>query len=222
MDKIAHKGGDLLMTWDDILKIVLGVIAGCGGISGVIILAVRFSANIIAKRLEEKYTLKLNKELEEYKSKLDNKNYISKTKFDVEFSIYRELSKVFFDMVKDVSIMIPIGTATYPADKKERDEYEHQLYVNAQKSTVVAQDKLNGETPFIPEPLWIMYDEILILCKLQLHTFERRWNVLVLDSAEGKKTFSHEDYARSNEINEKFKALNNEVRTYLSTLDIIE
>lgn len=71
--------------------------------------------------------------------------------FDVEFSIYRELSKAFFDMVKDATIMIPIGLATYPADKKERDEYEHQLYVNTQKSMVVAQDKLNGEIPFIPE-----------------------------------------------------------------------
>lgn len=210
------------MTWDDILKIVLGVIAGCGGISGVIVLAVKFSANIIAKRLEEKYTLKLNKELEEYKSKLDSKNYISKAKFDVEFSIYRELSKAFFDMVKDITIMIPIGIATYPADKKERDEYEHQLYVNAQKSTVIAQDKLNGEAPFIPESLWVKYNEILSLCKVQIHTFERRWNVLVLDSSEGKKAFAHEDYARSNEINEKFKTLNDEVRDYLSSLDIIE
>ena len=58
---------------NDIVEIVLGVIAGVGGISGIILAGIKLSANTIAKRLEEKYTLKLNKELERYKSNLDNK-----------------------------------------------------------------------------------------------------------------------------------------------------
>lgn len=59
------------MSWNDIWKIVLGVIAGFGGISGTLCLVIKFSAETIAKRLEEKYALKLNKELEKYKSDLD-------------------------------------------------------------------------------------------------------------------------------------------------------
>ena len=86
------------MEWDDIWKIVLGVITSLGGFSVIFIAVIKFSSDIIAKRLEEKYTLKLNKELEKYKSNLDNKIYITKTKFDAEFSIYRDLSKVFFDI----------------------------------------------------------------------------------------------------------------------------
>ena len=82
--------------WDEIWKIIFGVVASVGGIGAVIVAAVKFSVNIIAKRLVEKYTLKMNKELEKYRGGLDNKIYISKTKFDTEFSIYRELSRSFF------------------------------------------------------------------------------------------------------------------------------
>src|SRR5699024_9480977 len=126
--------------WDELWKIVLGVVASVGGVGVVIVAAVKFSANIIAKRLEEKYTLKMNKELEKYRVGLDNKIYISKTKFDTEFSIYKELSRSFFVMVRDITRMIPAGYAEYPADKEEREKYENMLYDNAMKSTVTAQD----------------------------------------------------------------------------------
>jgi len=53
--------------WNELWKIVLGVVASVGGIGVVIVAAVKFSADIIAKRLEEKYTLKMNKELEKYR-----------------------------------------------------------------------------------------------------------------------------------------------------------
>ena len=43
--------------WNELWKIVLGVVASVGGIGVVIVAAVKFSADIIAKRLEEKYTL---------------------------------------------------------------------------------------------------------------------------------------------------------------------
>lgn len=128
--------------WDELWEIVLGVVAGVGGIGVVIVAAVKFSADIIAKRLEDKYTLKMNKELEKYRMGLDNKIYISKTKFDTEFSIYRELSRSFFVMVRDITRMIPAGYAEYPADKEDREKYENMLYDNALKSTVTAQDFL--------------------------------------------------------------------------------
>jgi hypothetical protein len=63
------------MTWKDI---ILAVIASAGGIGGIIFLTIKFSANIIAERLEKKYTLKIDKELEKYKSSLESKIYIRK------------------------------------------------------------------------------------------------------------------------------------------------
>lgn len=207
------------MTWKDI---VLTAIASAGGIGGIIVLVVKFSANIIADRLEKKYTLKIDKELEKYKSSLESKIYISKTKFDTEFGIYRELSKAFFDMVKNITTMIPDGFATYPADKEQRKEYEHNLYVEAQKSTVLAQDALNANAPFIPESFFKQYDEILGLCKRQITAFQRRWNVLYFASQDEKESFSMEDYKCSKLIREQFEKLNSAIREYISKLDVTE
>lgn len=210
------------MNLEDVWKIVLGILASVGGIGAIILAIVKFSSNIIAKRLEEKYRLSLNKELEEYKSKLSNKTYISKTKFDTEFSIFRELSKAFFEMVKDIGAMIPAGYATYPADKEERKEYENRLYKQAVKTLILAQDVLNYNIPFIQNDLYEKYNEILGLCKVQIGVFEDRWNVLYLASQEEKECFSREDYNRTREINTKFKELNENIRKYIATLDVID
>ena len=37
----------VFMNWDELFKIVFGVVAGVGGISGVIVAGIKFSANII-------------------------------------------------------------------------------------------------------------------------------------------------------------------------------
>ena len=207
--------------WDEFWKIVLGVVASVGGIGAVIVAAVKFSADIIAKRLEEKYTLKMNKELEKYRVGLDNKIYISKTKFDTEFSIYRELSRSFFVMVRDITHMIPAGYAEYPADKEEREKYENMLYDNALKSTVTVQDFLYCNIPFIPAEFEKAYLEVLGLCREQLGVFELRWNVGYLATDAEKRKFSREDYQRSRDIKVKYDALNKAVREYLSKLDVI-
>lgn len=210
------------MTWENVWKIVLGILASVGGIGAIILAIVKFSSNIIAKRLEERYKQGLKKELEEYKSMLSNKTYISQAKFDVEFSVFRELSKVFFEMVKDISAMIPSGYATYPADKEEKKEYENKLYKQSIKTLIIAQDVLNYNIPFIPNDLYESYNEILDLCNVQIDVFERRWNALSFASQEEKETFSHEDYNRTREINTKFKELNENIRKYLATLDVLD
>lgn len=207
--------------WDEFWEIVLGVVASVGGIGAVIVAAVKFSADIIAKRLEEKYTLKMNKELEKYRVGLDNKIYISKTKFDTEFSIYRELSRSFFVMVRDITHMIPAGYAEYPADKDDREKYENMLYDDARKSTVIAQDFLYSNIPFIPEEFEKAYMEVLDLCRQQLGVFELRWNVGYMATDEEKRRFSREDYQRSREIRKKYDDLVKNVREYLSKLDVI-
>lgn len=208
--------------WEEIWKIVLGVVASIGGIGFVIVAAVKFSADVIAKRLEEKYTLKMNKELEKYRGGLDNKIYISKTKFDTEFSIYRELSKSFFLMMKDVTRMIPAGYAEYPANAEDREKYENMLYDNALSSTVAAQDFLYSNIPFIPEEFEKAYQEVLGLCREQLGVFELRWNVGYLATDAEKRKFSREDYQRSRDIKEKYDVLTKSVRAYLSKLDVID
>lgn len=112
---------------DKIWKIVLAVIAGLGGIGVVFGAVVFFTSNFIAERLQKKYDLKLNEEFEKYKANIDNKIYISKTKFDAEFNIYRSLSKAFFDMEKKFTILIPVGVVYLPLTKKHRESLTKKI-----------------------------------------------------------------------------------------------
>lgn len=210
------------MTWDDILKILAAVLSSVGGLSAVIIFVVKCSSGIIAKRLEERYSLQLSKELEAYKSKVESKTYISKTKFDAEFSLYRELSKTFFDAVKAISIMIPYGVAKYAADPDTRKKQQKEQYDRALQATVCAQDTLKSNIPFITEDIYDLYSDILVDCQTQLDVFEERWNVAVLGHEFGESTLELADYQRTKIIVDKFNSLNKKVREYISNLDVLE
>ena len=210
------------MNRDTVLKIVLSIVGSVGGGGAIIAFVVKISANLIADKLKKKYELETTKKLEEYKSKLENKNYISKTRFDTEFSIYRTLSVAFFDMVKNISVMIPDGYTQVPADPKVKKKYDKKVYNLALTAVVKAQDTLNGNAPFISEDMYNEYSAILKLCNIQLDVFSTRWNVLYLASQEEKEKLDFEDYERTRTINESMKELNNKVRKYISTLDVIE
>lgn len=97
---------------DKAIEIALAIVASVGGFGVVFSAVVYFTSNFIAERLQKKYELKLNERFEKYKAGIENKTYISKTKFDAEFALYRSLSKAFFDMIKNISVMIPQGYTT--------------------------------------------------------------------------------------------------------------
>ena len=106
------------MSLNDILKIALTIIGCFGGVGAIVSATVKFTSEKISERLEKKYELRLNKELEEFKNKLENKSYVSKTRFDTEFSIYRQLSESTVIMVKEVSQLFPRFT------RDTRDDYD--------------------------------------------------------------------------------------------------
>lgn len=209
------------MEWHDIWKIVLSITTSVGGVGVIIVAVIKFSSNIIANRLEEKYTHKLNRELEKYKATLENKNYISKAKFDKEFEMYQLLSKAFFHMVQAITLMIPSGLAYHPVDKDKKKEYEDSLYKDAHQKLVEAQDLLYSDAPFVSESMFERLEEILGLCQKQLIVFERRWNVYILATQEEKEEFKQEDYERSETIKAKFLLLIKDLRKYLSSLEVI-
>lgn len=126
------------MSLNDILKIALTIIGCFGGVGAIVSATVKFTSEKIAERLEKKYELRLNKELEEFKNKLENKSYVSKTRFDTEFSIYRQLSESTVIMVKEVSQLFPRFT------RDTRDDYDtyKKKFDSAIDKTVIAQDSL--------------------------------------------------------------------------------
>ena len=52
--------------------------------------------------------------------------------------------------------------------------------------------------------------------------FANRWNIASLCTQEEKETISRDARKRTKDINDRFKNLNNEIREYLNSLDVIE
>ena len=70
------------MTFEQIGSIVIACIISAGGIGGIIIAVIKFTSEIIAKRLEQKYEMRINETLESHKAKLENRTHISRALFD--------------------------------------------------------------------------------------------------------------------------------------------
>ena len=208
--------------WDSLLKLMGSVVLSLGGGAAVALLIFHFMADRLAERLKGKYQLELDKKFEGYKADLDNKKYVTKTKFDAEFELYRNLSKSFFNLVKCVSVLIPNGLVSIPADEEKRRELDKKHYEDTYVALIEAQDQLNSNAAFLPEKFYNAYEEIRQLCNMQLLDFEERWNVGSIIPQSEKESLPHEAYKRTSEINAKFKQLNSELREYLGELDVIE
>lgn len=208
------------MSWADIWKIILAALASFGGVAGLIVLAIKFASNIIAERLSQKYELRLQKELEAFKSILTKKEYVSKARFDVEFKIYRELSQVFSEAIEGVHGIIPSGEAYYPTNEGERNDYEQQLFVGFAKASYQAQKSLFSNAPFISKEIYDKFEEIMCLIRIQSEVYNEAHFATTVSNAEGKIT--DEDGCRTALIDEKFELLTDEIRTYLSGLEILE
>lgn len=163
--------------WDELWKIVVAVLASVGGIGVLITAAVAFSSNLIAERLSKKYELQLSKELEKHKTVLDNKNYMSKTRFDKEFCIYQELSDKRLELVFATSGLTKlIGTSEEEIEmisndlKKSgsKEEYSFkQLFDKAIVNYNISNSSNRKYAPFIEEDMYLEVDKLNRLCYRQ-------------------------------------------------------
>ena len=210
------------MSWEQIGQIALAAIVSAGGIGGIIIGVIKFSANIIAERMTKRFEASIEKELEKYKSDLNKKEYVSKTRFDAEFSIYRELSKSFFNMARSINALIPAGYSERPADEETYKKYQEECFHTAQEAHNNAQETLVQNAPFITEENYNAFLELISLTRMQLMAYTKRFNVLYFAPQEEKESYSIEDYKRAAEIQTKFDALTKKIRDYLASIDVAE
>ena len=161
------------MNWSDIWKIVGTTLISIGGISGIIFAVIKFSADKIADKLSKKYEFSLNEKLEMYKSHLDKKNYISKARFDLEFSIYGELAEALLISVEECFWLFPTCLDHIPQEEDKAEEIYKKRYETAVNSTVKLQRILGSKSPFISEKLYNDFMEIkqLLTTQVNMYTF---------------------------------------------------
>lgn len=174
--------------------------------------------NSIFLYFQNKRQHKLDKQFEKYKARIDKKTYMSRTKFDAEFSMYRELSQIFAQLVKEIYQLFPTFT------KDSRTDYDtyKERYDKCVDVIVLAQDKLNSCAPFISNTIYDDYKNIEDLCKIQLSDFQDFR--LRPDAEEFRKDCKdeyHKTYKRTREIQEAYETGSNNLRAYINSIDVI-
>lgn len=222
---------NVIVTFQSVWDVVLAFLASIGGASVIIIAVVKFTSERMADRLQAKYQLKLDKEMETYKADLEKileqtrtqlgtKQHISVKRFDAEFEIYQKLSFYFSTAVKDCAIMIPRGFHHSPANRDDQLKQDEEHSKTANLSVVDAQNYLLSVIPFIPDDFYKEYREILNLLSMQLEAYLQRYDVDRRPQEE-KECFGTEAYIRTGEIENKYEELNRKVREYLNSLDVV-
>ena len=192
-----------------IIQIAIAIVITSGGISGIILAIIKFSSNIIADKLSKKYELKLNKELEKYKTHLDSKIYITKVRFDKEFELYQQLSRNFFLMIEKIYSLYPLIGSRY-ADESLQTASNKIIFKEAKDATIEAQKSINSYAAFITKDFYDKYNKILQECR----------GLLGLYNPETQpKT---ESFVVMENTIKMFEELNGNLREYLSKLEVIE
>lgn len=183
------------------------------------------------KHVEHKYDQKLeelkvelDKQRENYRTLLDKRNHVSKTRFDTEFTLCREIMVACHKMINDCYFLFPTF-ASVPADEEARKEYEKEVYDNAYKSYAAFISLLIGNAPFISETI---YDKLYGLgkkCRENLDEFSHKWNLSYSwnrsgDAEEGKS--KSEAYKRTRQFQAEFDEIVKDLRGYFANLDVIE
>jgi len=205
--------------------VVISSIISAGGIGGIVIAVIKFSASIIANRLSKKYENDLERALERYKTELVKKEYVSRTRFDAEFSIYKELSE------KNISMVFALNDATKIVQgERLSDEEIHAKLSQIQKIIDVAKLTNTRYAPFINKEIFQAFCSLQekskdILTLLQMWNMNRRGEHYVIVNGSEKYHEQFEaQYAvidKQKELVEYSEELLNKLRDYLSNLDVI-
>lgn len=172
------------MSWNEIGKIVLELIAGIGGVGVIFIAVIKFSLNIIAERLASKYELKLNKEMEQYKADLDSGKHISRALFDKEFEIYQSFANIFGKLYNELQYYHdakkPSDDMAFNKDISElMEDYgeiggnniimeELENYIS--NDIMQFREQLAKTGAFVPHDNWILYMDLCNICHKYMKT----------------------------------------------------
>ena len=206
----------------EIIKTASAIIVSTGIVGVIIMGIIKFSADKIAEKLSKKYEYKLIEKLEAYKSELEKKNYISKARFDLEFSIYGEISEKLLIAAEACFWLFPAQIESIYEDKIQNEIY-NKRYQDAQTAIYELQRILGMKSPFISEDLYEIFFDYKKMLSNQKTAFEYFGPFGILknsnDPVHNKEMT--EAYSRSAQILEKHKEIVKKMRVYFNSLEIL-
>jgi len=213
------------MSWGDVAKIVLSVVASLGGIGAVITAILKFSSDIIAERLSQKYELQLNKELEGYKNKLETKTYISRALFEKEFEIYQDLVNKFYDAFPNMEVVHGISESgkriIYKDEICEDNPDLMQLGELFEGHKAVSEYQIEGQISEIQRNLLVYRKALYISGAFIPHDIQKLFRNIYDISFMYLKGVG-EEKASFNDVLISIGEMQEKLREYLNSLTIID
>ena len=202
-------------VWETVLAIFISI----GGAGAVIVALGKWLANLTAQRILKKTEFEFSQKLESLKSNLEKRNYISKTRFDLEIEVYRQLSETVVAMVSDNSALFPFGMYREPQNEEEKKNFYRENYSRAAQSYNTANSAINRNTPFIPEQLHKQFTDIADKCRIQLIMFGE---LKIHNPSEGDGQVYRESCERTKTINSELDTLMTSLRSHIASLDVLD
>jgi len=201
-------------------KIILPFFLGVFGSNGIFYLMFRNHYDKINEQQKQENEIK--KEL--LKSKLEQKNYISKTRFEAEFEIYHLLSESILKLVAKSTILFTRNfMSNMPKEKNERTKYIMYFFNEAHEAYDDAFDVINKNAPFIPEKFYDICDEIKMDCFNQIEKFHSFIYSSIIDEVINGTNDEYKDsFDKAPIIAVKLNNLIKDLRKYLEDLDVTE
>lgn len=219
--------------------IASAIIASIGGAGAIIIGLSSWLGKVWANRILENQKKEHQMEIESFKSQLqENINkvnavnekalHISKTHYDTEFGIYKEIWVKLLECIKSVNKLYPPGFSYMPSDP---DEIKRMDEKNYKKFAAAYNDFSNTITKYAPFYKKDFYDNFIIIRNLcdeksrifENYNFDDSYNESCTGVRDSKLSIDDKNKAYI-EIPEKLKGqqdkLQEDIRDYLASLEI--
>ena len=156
----------------EILNVISLIIVSVGG-TGVVILGISsFIGKIWINKFTEKYRVKYDKELENYKSeinlglnkldKIEEKAlYISKVNYDNEYKIYMEIWPKLIECINSTLWLYPRGIENVPVDEKKLEKYKEDKYNDFREKYMEYNKCIEKYAPFYQKEFYNILSSFL-------------------------------------------------------------
>lgn len=185
------------------------------------------------KRIEHKYDQKLeelkaelDKQREIHKSMLEKRNYVSKTRFDTEFAVCKELMMSCELMIDSIHTLFPNVELIKAYGSGNMWTAHHQKqWANAADTVKAFSNKLEGYAPFISKEIYDEFRTVLNICKKNVYhylCFNPDDPMYINVSKEQKTEMLTKAFEDSLRLSDMLSTIAGRIRQYFQNMDIQE
>lgn len=222
----------------EILKICSAIIASVGGASVIILWISKYISELISNIILDKVKAKYEKDLADYKSKIDTELnkvdkindkalYISKYQFENEYKMYMEIWKNMRLCILHTLNLYPQGIENVPIDENAEKEFKKEKYRKFSDNYNLYSDSIDNYAPFYKEEFLNTFEKILKICKeigikYSMYEIEPEYNISFASLKDTSLSIDElrKIHKKCDELLELKQHIQVEIRNYLDNMNI--